>query len=96
MVLSVALVAIAVYNSRDMWTQAPDGYIQAALVGFLALIMGGIVAASRRYRATGVWPSGRQTPWGFFWVLPVIFSVATGSAVWAFVTMAGSSVAIPC
>jgi len=66
----VALVAYAAYNSMDMWTQTPDGYIQAASVGFLALIMGEIVAASRRYRATGVWPSGRQTPWSFFWVLP--------------------------
>ena len=61
-ILAVALVAYAAYNSMDMWTQTPDGYIQAASVGFLALIMGEIVAASRRYRATGVWPSGRQTP----------------------------------
>jgi hypothetical protein len=96
MVLSLAFVAYAAYNSRDMWTQTPDGYIQAASVGFLALIMGGIVAASRRYRATGVWPSGRQTPWGFFWVLPVSFLVAASNTVWAFVTMAGSSVSIPC
>jgi hypothetical protein len=96
LVLSVAVFAYVAYNSRGVWTQAPEGYIEAATVGFLALIMGGIVAASRRHRATGVWPSGRQTPWGFFWVLPVIFLVAAGSALWAFDTMAGSSVSIPC
>jgi hypothetical protein len=96
MVLLVALVAYTQYNSRDMWTQTPDGYIQAASVGFLALIAGGLVAASRRYRATGVWPSGRQAPWGFFWLLPVIFLAAASSTVWAFVTMASSSVSIPC
>jgi hypothetical protein len=96
MVLTLALVAYTAYNSREVWTQTQDKYIEAASVGFFALIMGGIVAASRRHRATGVWPSGRQTPWGFFWVLPLIFLGSASSALWAFGTMAGSSVPIPC
>jgi hypothetical protein len=59
------LVAYAAYNSMDMWTQTPDGYIQAASVGFLALIMGEIVAASRRYRATGGLAERPANPLGF-------------------------------
>jgi hypothetical protein len=95
-VLSVAFLAYTQYNSRDMWTQTQDGYIHATSVVFLALIMGGLVVASRRHRATGVWPSGRRAPWGFFWVLPVIFVAAISSTLWAFATMASSSVSIPC
>ena len=96
MVLSAAFLAYTQYNYRDIWTQTPDAYIQATFVAFLALIMGGLVVALRRYRATGVWPSGRRAPWGFFWVLPVIFVAATSSTLWAFATMASSSVSIPC
>ena len=95
-VLSVTIFAYAEYNVRDLWTHAPDWYIEVAFFGVLALITAGIVVALRRHRATGVWPNGRQTPWGFIWVLPVIFLVAAGSTLWAFATMAGSSVAIPC
>jgi hypothetical protein len=96
MVLSAAFFAYLTYSSRDLWTQAPDWYVEAAFVGFVALIFGAIAVASHRHRATGVWPSGRQTPWGFFWVLPVIFLVAAGSTLWAYATMAGSTVSLPC
>jgi hypothetical protein len=96
LVMTGALVAFTQYQSRDMWMGTPDRYIVAACLGLLALIMAGVVVASRRHRATGVWPSGRQAPWGFFWVLPVIFLAAAGSALWAFATMVGSSVSIPC
>jgi len=94
--LSLAFVAYAEYNVRDLWTQAPDWYIQAATYGVVALILGGVAVAARRRRATGVWPSGRQAPWGFIWVLPVIFLVAAGSTHWAFDTMFGPMVPVPC
>ena len=96
MVLTVALLAFTQYNARDLWTQAPDQYIEAATFGVVALVLGGITVASRRHRATGVWPSGRQTPWGFIWVLPVIFLASAGSTLWAYGTMAASVVSIPC
>lgn len=95
-VLAVAFLAYIQYNYREMWTQTPDRYIDATSMAFLALILGGVVVASRRWRATGVWPSGRQAPWGFIWLLPVVFVAATSSTLWAFATMASSSVSIPC
>jgi len=94
--LVVAFVAYTEYNSRDLWVQTPDLYIHSTFLVFVALIAGGIVAAARRHRATGVWPSGRQAPWSLFWVLPVIFVAAASSTLWAFATMARSSVPVPC
>lgn len=94
--LMMAFVAYTEYNSRDLWVKTPDLYIHSTFLVFFALIAGGIVAAGRRHRATGMWPSGRQAPWGLFWVLPVIFVAAASSTLWAFATMASSSVPVPC
>jgi len=97
LVLSAVIFGNLLYSSRDKWAQTPpDQYIDATALALLVLILGGVFVASRRHRATGIWPNGWRTPWGFFWVLPVIFLVAAGSTVWAFTTMAASSVSIPC
>lgn len=96
LVLTVVLLGIVLQGPWDRWAQAPYRYIDVITWALLVLIMGGTFVASRRHRATGVWPSGMRTPWGFFWVLPVIFLGAAGSTVWAFATMAASSVSIPC
>jgi hypothetical protein len=98
LVFPVALIAYNLYINyrqdgyRQMWTQSPDRYFSAAFVGFGALIVGGLIVASRRHLTTGVWPSGRRAPWGLFWVLPVIFSAAVIGGAWALITMVSSMV----
>jgi hypothetical protein len=97
LVLMVANLAYTQYTYRDMWTQTPEVYFDAAFVSFGILVTGGSSVAARKHRATGTWPSGRQAPWGFFWVLPVIFLVAASATGWALATMAASVVSTgPC
>jgi hypothetical protein len=94
--VAVAFFGYAQYQLWDMRTQVQDGYIQAIFAVITAPILGGLYVASRRHRATGVWPSGRQAPWGLFWALPPVCVAAATSTVWAVSTMASSSVPIPC
>jgi hypothetical protein len=95
-VLAVACLGYTQYQLWDMRTQVQDVYIQAIFAVITAPILGGLYVASRRHRATGVWPSGRQAPWGFFWALPLVCVAAASSTFWAVTTMANSSVSIPC
>jgi amino acid transporter len=91
------LSAFTVSNSSHGSTTA-DRYFLTAIVGTGVLVVGLFVVALGRYRATGVWPSGRRAPWGSFWLLPVIFVAAVGCGVWALLTMTTSMVptAGPC